>query len=79
MRYGSPPESNCIEERGERVCTDYFPHLSVEKLKGKTARGESRLPHISIEKSQKSARGVHIGDLASYIDVRRAEAMKSLR
>ncbi|MBI6918591.1 pyocin activator PrtN family protein [Pseudomonas sp. GD03817] len=63
----------------ERVCSDYFPHLSVEKLKGKIARGEIRLPLISIEKSQKAARGVHIGDLAEYIDARRAEAMKSLR
>ncbi|WP_054888456.1 pyocin activator PrtN family protein [Pseudomonas sp. NBRC 111118] len=63
----------------ERVCSDYFPHLSIEKLKGKIARGEIRLPLISIEKSQKAARGVHIGDLAEYIDARRAEVMKSLR
>ncbi|WP_422422747.1 pyocin activator PrtN family protein [Pseudomonas sp. GZD-222] len=23
----------------ERVCSDYLPHLSVDKLKGKIARG----------------------------------------
>ncbi len=39
----------------ERVCSDYFPRLSVDKLKGKIARGEIRLPLNAIERSQKSA------------------------
>jgi hypothetical protein len=38
--------------------------------------GEIALPLVRIEKSQKSARGVHIQDLADYIDARRAEARK---
>jgi hypothetical protein len=33
---------------------------------------------VRIEKSQKSAKGVHIQDLADYIDARRAEAGKEL-
>ncbi len=60
----------------DKVCADYFPHLTPEKMKVKIARGEIRLPLIAIERSQKSARGVHLADLAEYIDSRRAEARK---
>ncbi|QXI49182.1 pyocin activator PrtN family protein [Pseudomonas anuradhapurensis] len=60
----------------ERVCADYFPHLSPEKMKLKIAKGEIRLPLIAMERSQKSARGVHLNDLAAYIDARRAEAKR---
>ncbi|KAB5626307.1 Pyocin activator protein PrtN [Pseudomonas putida] len=62
----------------DRVCADYFPHLSPEKMKLKISRGEIRLPLIYIERSQKSARGVHLADLAAYIDARRAEAQKGM-
>lgn len=61
-----------------RICADYFPHLSPEKLKLKIARGEIRLPLIAMERSQKSSRGVHLADLAEYIDARRAEAQKGM-
>ncbi|MBF8651275.1 pyocin activator PrtN family protein [Pseudomonas putida] len=61
-----------------RVCADYFPHLSPEKLKQKIARGEIRLPLIAMEHSQKSFRGVHLSDLAAYIDARRKEAQKGM-
>ena len=60
------------------VCRDYFPHLEVDKLVRKIALGEIALPLVRIEKSQKSARGVHIQDLADYIDAQRAEAHKEL-
>lgn len=59
-----------------RVCADYFPHLSPTKMKIKIACGEIRLPLIAMERSQKSSRGVHLADLAEYIDARRAEAQK---
>jgi hypothetical protein len=62
----------------DKVCADYFPHLSPEKMKLKIARGEIRLPLIAMEHSQKSARGVHLTDLAAYIDARRAEAHRGL-
>lgn len=52
----------------ERVCADYFCHLPPEKMKLKVAKGEIDLPLIMIEGSQKAARGVHINDLADYID-----------
>jgi hypothetical protein len=62
----------------DAVCRDYFPHLEVDKLVRKIALGEIALPLVRIEKSQKSARGVHIQDLADYIDARRADAQKEL-
>lgn len=62
----------------ERVCADYFTHLSPEKLLRKVLAGQLRLPVTRIESSQKSARGVHIQDLADYIDARRAEAVQDL-
>lgn len=61
-----------------RICADYFPHLSPEKMKLKISRGEIRLPLIAMERSQKSSRGVHLADLADYIDARRAEAQKGM-
>jgi hypothetical protein len=38
--------------------------------------GEIPLPLIRMEKSQKSAKGVHLIDLAQYIDKQRAAAQK---
>ncbi|WP_349604301.1 pyocin activator PrtN family protein [Cupriavidus sp. DF5525] len=58
------------------VAKDYFPHLSAEKLLRKTGQGEIRLPVVRIEGSNKSAKGVHVHDLAKYIDDRRAAAQK---
>lgn len=58
------------------VCRDFFPHLSEEKLLRKCLRGDLKLPVVRIERSQKAARGVHLTDLAAYIDERRAAAIK---
>jgi hypothetical protein len=59
------------------VVKDYFSHLSIDKFVRKVSMGEIKLPMIRIEGStQKSAKGVHINDLADYIDVRRAAAIK---
>ncbi len=58
------------------VARDYFPHLSAEKLLRKISLGEIRLPVVRIEASNKSAKGIHIGDLAKYIDDRRTAARK---
>lgn len=63
----------------EVVCRDYFPHLKVEKFLRKVAAGEIRLPVVRIEASQKAAKGVHIIDLAQYIDARREAALKELQ
>lgn len=58
------------------VCRDYFSHLTPEKLVRKVMTGHIPLPIVHIERSQKSARGVHLQDLADYLDKRRAEALK---
>ena len=58
------------------VCRDYFSHLTPEKLVRKVLAGQIALPIVHIERSQKSAKGVHLQDLADYLDKRRAEAMK---
>ena len=60
------------------VCRDYFCHLTPKKLSEKIASGEIRLPMIRIETSQKAAKGVHLTDLAAWVDARRAAARKEL-
>jgi hypothetical protein len=63
----------------EMVCRDYFRHLTVEKLLRKILAGEIALPVLRIEKSQKAARGVHLSDLADYLDKKREAALKECR
>lgn len=63
----------------DAVTKDYFPHLSPEKLLRKISLGEIRLPVVRIEGSNKTAKGVHVEDLARYIDERRAAAQKECR
>ena len=60
----------------DRVCRDFFGHLTITKLLRKALRGEIALPIVRIEASQKAQRGVHLADLAAYIDKRRAAAIK---
>jgi hypothetical protein len=62
-----------------RVCRDFFGHLTVNKLLRKALRGDLALPIIRIEYSQKAQRGVHLVDLAAYIDKRREAALKERR
>jgi Pyocin activator protein PrtN len=61
------------------LAQDYFPHLTEAKLLRKALAGQVDLPITRIDASQKSARGVHISDLADYIDERRARAVKECR
>lgn len=64
----------------ELVVRDYFPHLSVDKFTRKVSTGEINIPMVRIEGStQKSAKGIHMEDLADYIDTRRAAAVKEAR
>ncbi len=61
----------------EKIVRDYFPHLSTNIFVRKVSLGDINLPMIRIEaSSQKSAKGVHINDLANYIDARREAAIK---
>lgn len=62
------------------VVKDYFPHLSTDKFLRKVAIGEINIPLLRIESgSQKAAKGVHLSDLAKYLDDRRAAAVKEAR
>lgn len=56
----------------ERVCADYFSHLTPEKMK--VAAGLIDLTLVPMERSQKSARGVHLNDLAAYLDAQHLRA-----
>ncbi|MDI1345170.1 MAG: pyocin activator PrtN family protein [Pseudolabrys sp.] len=60
----------------EEVCRDFFSHLTPEKLLRKVLRGDIALPIYRAETSQKAMRGVHVVDIAAYIDKRRAAAVR---
>ena len=62
----------------ETVRADYFPHLPMDQLVKKVSAGEIQLPVMRAEASQKAAKGVHVEDLAAYIDARRAAAQLDL-
>jgi len=61
----------------DRVRKDFFPHLAAPMFLHKLKEGSIALPLISIEPSQKSAKGIHLDDLAKYLDKRREEALKT--
>lgn len=58
------------------VCADYFTHLTVDTFMRKVGSGEIKLPIIRMDASQKAAKGVHVGDLAAYLDGLRKAAQK---
>lgn len=60
----------------DTVRRDYFSHLTTDLLLRKLAAREIDLPLVRIEASQKSAKGVHLQDLADYLDLRRTAAKK---
>ena len=61
----------------EAVCADYFRPLTLPNLRRKISSGEIPLPLVRMEAgSKKAAQGVHLQDLADYIDKRRAAAVK---
>ncbi|MFJ3375501.1 pyocin activator PrtN family protein [Pseudomonas sp. NPDC086112] len=63
----------------DRVCSDYM-NLTVEKFKAKQSSGEINIPITRLgTNSQKAALGVHIKDLAEYIDQQREKAIKEQR
>ena len=63
----------------ETVCRDFFHHLTPEKFLRKALAGEIAIPVVRIESSQKAAKGVHISDLAAYLDKRAEAARKECR
>lgn len=62
-----------------QVCADYM-HLTVEKFKLKCMSGEIEIPIVRLgANSQKAALGIHLSDLADYIDKQREIALKERR
>lgn len=51
----------------ELVCRDYFTHLTPEMFQRKVMSGQIKLPITRLEPSQKSAKGIHLSDLAAYL------------
>jgi hypothetical protein len=49
----------------DRMCRDFFSHLTVEKLLRKALPGDIPVPILRIETSQKAQRGVHLVDAGS--------------
>lgn len=60
----------------EQVCQDYFTHLTTAMFQRKVLAGQIKIPITRLEPSQKSAKGIHITDLAAYLDQQRAAAVK---
>ncbi|WP_338053644.1 pyocin activator PrtN family protein [Prosthecomicrobium hirschii] len=60
----------------DTACRDYLAHLTPEKFLRKVGAGESVLPLVRMETSQNSEKGVHLQDLAEWIDARRVAARR---
>ncbi|TPQ52943.1 Pyocin activator protein PrtN [Prosthecomicrobium hirschii] len=60
----------------DTVCRDYLAHLTPEKFLRKVGAGEIAIPLVRMETSQNSAKGVHLQDLAEWIDARRVAARR---
>lgn len=62
-----------------QVCKDYFSHLTPDKFLRKCSSGEIKLPVVRIDAgSQKGAKGIHLTDLAAYLDKRHEAARKEM-
>ncbi|MEE4817771.1 pyocin activator PrtN family protein [Pseudomonas alliivorans] len=58
----------------DRVCADYFSHLTTERLRMKIESGEIDLPLLKMDGGRKPVFGIHLMDLASHIDSLRENA-----
>jgi hypothetical protein len=60
----------------DEVRQAFFPHLDADNFTRKLTRGDIPLPVTRADKSAKTARAVHLADLAEWIDAQRAAAVK---
>lgn len=58
-----------------QVCKDYF-NLTIDQFQRKVLAGQIRIPITRMEGGQKAAKGIHLHDLAEYIDTQRAAAIR---
>jgi hypothetical protein len=59
----------------EQICADYFSHLTPGVFIRRVAAGELDLPITRMGDNQKAAKGVHLEDLAAYLDRQREKAI----
>lgn len=57
------------------VCKDYF-RLTPDRFLRKVAEGKIKIPVVRLGDTQKAAKGIHLKDLAAYLDERREAAAK---
>lgn len=62
----------------ERVCKDFFAPLTLDKFLRKTQSGEIALPVVRMYGSERAAKGVHISDLATFLDKQADAARKEM-
>jgi hypothetical protein len=62
----------------DEVRRDFFSHLTLPKFLRKLSSGDIALPLMRIETSQKCAKGIHLQDLADYLDRRRQLAQNEM-
>ena len=60
----------------EWVCRDYFRRLSVRRFLQQVAAGKIALPVVKTGVGHKAARGIHLDDLAAYLDAQTEKARK---
>ncbi|RUV63834.1 Pyocin activator protein PrtN [Mesorhizobium sp. M5C.F.Ca.IN.020.29.1.1] len=60
----------------DEVRRDFFSHLTLPRFLRKLSSGDIALPLMRIETSQKCAKGIHLRDLADYLDRRRQAAQR---
>ena len=63
----------------EDICRDYFRHLKPPQFIRNVNEGNIALPLTRIDGSAKTAMGVHVNDLAAWIDARAEAARKECR
>ncbi|WP_371136102.1 pyocin activator PrtN family protein, partial [Devosia sp.] len=60
----------------DAVRRDFFSYLTLPKFLRKLSSGDIALPLMRIERSQECAKGIHLQDLADYLDTRGQPAQK---
>ncbi|TIM31724.1 MAG: Pyocin activator protein PrtN [Mesorhizobium sp.] len=60
----------------DQVRRDFFSHLTLPNFLRKLSSGDIALPLMRTETSQKCAMGIHLQDLADYLDKRRPVAQR---
>jgi hypothetical protein len=62
-----------------QVCEHYFTHLKPDELAAKAQAGEIQIPIVHMDTSRRTSRGVHLADLATYIERQTKLARKECR